>query len=1601
VKHKERKIHGQVEAAQIILEAFGNCMTKRNKSASKFGLAQQLLFKTSGKLIGANTLDFMLDANRVTEVPEEERGFHIFYYFLAGASSSLKSSLGLSEGASNYHYLAQSKQFKIPNVSDAEKYAQLLEAFKAVGINKKISENMFSLLAAILLLGNVTFSESDAKVQEACKVDNQDSLDKIAMLLGVSSKNLETSLVYTTKTVNKDHFTAFLNLDEIYAQRDALAKVLYKLLFRAIVEFLNHRYSKEDAEVVLTLLDFPGQNLDDTNYFHEFLWNYASDCLFDTFWTRIATHEKLLTAQGFTSVDTSKAPSISSTLSLFHRPSIGLFPVLEDLFQRRISGGASNEVMIDTFNKHHGITSVYVVTKSPNAIFGIQHFGGAVVYSKEGFVQANENSVCPDFVMLFKGGPDISASSKNFVSGMFSSSHVVCEYHRDSPYLVTAALVRSRPLRKMITGAKNEELKVIQEDAFDSATSQYQSGMKNLLQAVANAQPWFAFCVNPFDVKDDKRWDSKSVKTQVSAFGINALRKKSRSLFTCTLDEHDFSSRYQRVLQSLNINLGTRPIDNARAVAIKQEWPLNSYFVGKSTLFLREATLGRLESILLEEKRKERKNKQSEGERVTPSVMDDMTSVADSEATDQTFDDNESFHNYDPNVNQSAEGGKEATEKALGEKELLHKKKEVEIVKLSPARKNWLYYVKFTTWWIPEKCLKWRMDREDIRLAWREKVALCISVLLLSAVMLFYIVGLARIVCPYKDVFNLNEISYRSSLEDDPLLTLYGRIFHIKDFATTHKVQSNLDRSQFLEFFGGKDVKTLFLMPRSVCGSNSEEKKALGLKPFTVTNVTDMYRLQQVFSHSQPTRNLDFLIKQYAAGTLVWDTSYMEAMVKQEESNFFVYQEEVFDVTDFIKEKEMTNENAEIMFPGGLGTQMRRNLSRVDWTEFMEKKMNKADRDKSLNCLRRLFAVGRVDQRKGPACMFAEYVLLAASILMSSVIVVKFLAALQLGSRRQPEQFDKFVIIQIPCYTEGEESIRRTLETCATMEYDDKRKLLFLIADGMIIGSGNDRPTPRIVLDVLGVDPSHDPEPLPYHALGEGGKQFNLAKIYSGVYEIEGHVVPYVVVVKCGKPSERSRPGNRGKRDSQLILMKFLSRVHYDDPMSPMELEICHQMKNVIGVDPSFYEYVLMVDADTEVLEDSLTRLVAACQHDSKIVGICGETVITNDNQSWVTMIQVYEYYISHHLSKAFESLFGTVTCLPGCFCMYRVKTQRNLPLIIARDVIKDYTENSVDTLHKKNLLHLGEDRYLTTLMLKHFPNSKLVFTSDSKCKTVVPDRWPVLLSQRRRWINSTVHNLFELLTLNELCGFCLFSMRFVVFIDLFATMTGPATVCYLVYLIVRLATEPITSSSTPFISLIIFAAVYGLQAVIFILHRRWEQIGWMILYILAIPVFSFYIPLYSFWHFDDFSWGNTRVVVGEGGKQQVIHGEGDAFNPEDIKWVRWSEFNKPVEDLYDAPPYDDAMSVTSGQSNTRRVGSIGSYVTAPTSLTVGGPQSVVAEPLDEEIQVEIQRILANADLSMITKKSVREQLNFHYEMDLTHRRDFINACIDQLLHNK
>ena len=520
-----------------------------------------------------------------------------------------------------------------------------------------------------------------------------------------------------------------------------------------------------------------------------------------------------------------------------------------------------------------------------------------------------------------------------------------------------------------------------------------------------------------------------------------------------------------------------------------------------------------------------------------------------------------------------------------------------------------------------------------------------------------------------------------------------------------------------------------------------------------------------------------------------------------------------------------------------------------------------------------------------------------------------------------------YSILLVTCYSEDEHGIKTTLDSLVNTDYDDRQKLLFVVADGVITGSGNSRSTPDILISMLEpadspnapaawagselfepyyFDSEGRPEAHSYLAIVDGEKRHNMARVYAGYYrsvevdkkkakkkkekkkkgkegdneddtqgekeqEVQDpnavvHRVPMIIVVKCGTPAEQGKPkpGNRGKRDSQIIIMSFLQKCLFDDRMTPLDFDLFYKITRITGVTPDHYELILMVDADTRVMPEALMSLVLAMRSDTNIMGLCGETRISNKSASWVTAIQVFEYYISHHLNKAFESIFGGVTCLPGCFCMYRIKAPKGapgywVPIIASPDIVDAYSENITDTLHKKNLLLLGEDRYLTTLMLKTFPKRKLLFVPQAVCKTFVPDTFRVLLSQRRRWINSTIHNLFELVLVRDLCGIFCCSMQFVIFMELAGTLVLPAAITFTGVLIVS------TFVSTPqWIPLILLAAILGLPALL-ILFTSFKPmyIVWFLIYIISLPIWNFVLPVYAFWHFDNFSWGETRKLDG------------------------------------------------------------------------------------------------------------------------------------------
>ncbi|KAJ2144776.1 hypothetical protein IW143_000910 [Coemansia sp. RSA 520] len=1753
-----------------IFEAFSSAQTLESQGATRVGLWQEVQFNARGHVTGSKLVPWGLDRWRVSTRVPGERTFNVLYYVLHGSTSQERQEWQFRHGSDEswfqYLHVERAPKRNVPAYVHKQPapapahYAymmdQLRTALRVCGIGQRQQHAMFQVLAAIMHLGNAEFGDAPDRTEDTAIPRNPEELELAAQFLGVSDTALTAALSYKTVLVGGDLCTVFLNSHGAHAQRDALARALYHLLYYWLIEQLNTNVHDPNAVNHIAVLQMYGfsqlpisSSGDPVASFEQLAVNLANERLMGFVLRDVLSEDTGMARMMHDDAATGMHP-VSWTLRLqtMHMLSGdyagrrgGLVAAIET--HATSTTPLDDIALVNGINRTFGPNSSFVPGAPPNKRdrqvpqFGVRHYFGPVMYAVDGFCQRNMDlEVGPDFYALFR-----DTSHSRLVRQMFGVSQIALDFHPDEESMVVGTFLSTRPAlrptaRKPATGsvpvkrlphavqALEDPCELEPVDSADPANTfigELSSALEDVLAAADLCKTWHVLHIRPDNPANMSGLlgvpDHSCIRQQVQGLGlVDMSQRRAPSEFTVAFTFTDFIERYAAVISV--------PAEGEHGAAVLVEQAATAqgwtqglhYTTGHHSVFMTERVWRSIEvqlriaerqrgprrgrgninasgSILGALARLEAEGSNAELGNPPPMAFDGNSSTVfgsdidsddgfdpdvdgfDSDAEADDFDACYSDRESDTASIDSRDIAKEwvvnpehgnfdgdygaARHTRVGTDGL------VEEVETTPARRCWSRTTNCLTWLVPD----WLMrccgkKREDVRMAWREKVAICLIIALMWAFVLFFIIGLGLAMCPKQYVFNMDEVSDHTE-RSDAFVAMRGKVYDITNFLNQEHGKSRGGASpEDMIMYAGQEINASFpLSLRAACPELVPPHDDTNWLMYLKSDI----EIEQSFpflhkagglANSKMMMRQDFYHKSvlpkmrlFKVGDVVWETKYIRNLHHKGGMYWRVINGEVFNLDPYFATRDA---------PENVDQKKWRFLHRLvesifedagardtDITKYWNMlPLRKPVRQANYRCLKNLFYVGKVDTRHSFRCLFPNFLLLAAACLLMLVIFIKFLASLQLSSRRKPQKHDKFVICQVPCYTEGESSLRLTIDSLATLGYDDKHRLLFIICDGNIVGSGNDRPTPRIVLDILGVDPKLDPPARSFRSIGEGGQQHNMAKVYSGLYEYEGHVVPYLVVAKIGKPTEKSRPGNRGKRDSQMLLMHFLNRVHFEAPMSPLDLEVYHQMKNVIGVHPSLYEYLMMVDADTEVFPDSLTRLVACMVHDAKIIGICGETQLTNEDFSWTTMIQVYEYFISHHMAKAFESLFGSVTCLPGCFCMYRLRTARGMPLIISKNVVNDYSENHVDTLHKKNLLSLGEDRYLTTLMMKYFPQFKMSFTADAKCKTTAPDTWLVLLSQRRRWINSTVHNLVELVFLPEMCGFCCFSMRFVVFIDLFGTLTMPCTLFYLAYLI-YVAVSGL--ADVGYISLILIGAIYGLQAVIFVLKRQWQHIGWMVIYILAYPLWSFFIPVYAFWHMDDFSWGNTRIVVGDDGKRQIFVKDEEPFDPSEIPMKPWAEYEdeifkrqqqvqeleavaqaiddfgnndvRPVSRFTSLDPMQQQQQLQSQPAGmffspammqrpyssagfSTYFGSVGMYTPQMQQVPVATPSYNLVQapdahmPSDQAITAAISSILESADLSTVTMKQVRDELNRLFNMDLSSRREFIDNSVHSML---
>lgn len=158
------------------------------------------------------------------------------------------------------------------------------------------------------------------------------------------------------------------------------------------------------------------------------------------------------------------------------------------------------------------------------------------------------------------------------------------------------------------------------------------------------------------------------------------------------------------------------------------------------------------------------------------------------------------------------------------------------------------------------------------------------------------------------------------------------------------------------------------------------------------------------------------------------------------------------------------------------------------------------------------------------------------------------------------------------------------------------------------------------------------------------------------------------------------------------------------------------------GIRRSSGAVLCFVDSDSYLEADSVANIVAPLT-DERVGAVVGHADVRNRLNTFMTKMQQVRYYAAFRIMKGAESvLSGTVTCASGCFAAYR----------------RSAVEPLVDAWEFQTFLGrpatFGDDRALTNRVLE---NHRVVYQSNARCETVVPEQPERFLRQQLRWKKS------------------------------------------------------------------------------------------------------------------------------------------------------------------------------------------------------------------------------------------------------------------------
>jgi myosin-5 len=529
----------RVVQSNPLLEAFGNSKTRRNDNSSRFGKYLQLQFDNSvAKTMDVNNKDpsrcvlagskcevYLLEKNRVTGHDMAERTYHIFYQVLAAPDSEKKKFWDGLPGTHNqsFKYIMDQHTLKIEGMTDEEHYHNTVETLALVGVKDEKLKTLVRAICICLQCGNLIFGPANGD-KDTSEITSSKEMTDLAELMGVTVNDLAESFTQRTMATKTETYKVPLNPDAAKDAADAFAREVYGKLFLWLVKEINSATCAEDnyktGEMkdfgIVGLLDIFGFESFAVNRFEQLCINYANEKLQqkfteDTFRAVQLEYE----AQGIDLADISYDDN-TDVLDLIE----GRTGLLAMLNEECVRPGGNDVSFVSKALSSNKKSGCLIVNLQDRMSFGVHHYAGKVMYTADGFVGRNQDTLPTDL-------EDIAKKSSN---------EIICndavQVNPEAPAASGGGGKRAPP--------KRQKSNLVAPTVW----GKYKTQLASLMGSLRKTESRYIRCVKPNMAKKPLLMDHIPTLEQLRSAGVVAAVTLARSAFPNKLENSAVKFRY-------------------------------------------------------------------------------------------------------------------------------------------------------------------------------------------------------------------------------------------------------------------------------------------------------------------------------------------------------------------------------------------------------------------------------------------------------------------------------------------------------------------------------------------------------------------------------------------------------------------------------------------------------------------------------------------------------------------------------------------------------------------------------------------------------------------------------------------------------------------------------------------------------------------------------------------------------------------------------------------------------------------------------------------------------------------------------------------------